>query len=356
MSKVTFNNKSNPFFRSLKEKVDLHFAEKKTDLTGNFGLYFKSILQVTSAICLYIALVFFQPATYISIILCVLLGCNLSVIGFNIMHEGGHQSFSKIKWVNRLTAYSLNVMGGSSLFWKTKHNLNHHTYTNIDGMDSDIELAPYMRLHAAQPRYWMHRFQHIYWFVLYGFSYVSWIFVDDFTKYFTGTIASGSENLKWKTREHIIFWSTKLAYTIVYIGLPAYFVGFWPALAGFGIMVFACGLSLGIVFQMAHIVEDTAFPSPHSETNKIEEEWGIHQVQTTANFATNSRVMSWLLGGLNFQVEHHLFPKISHVHYPAINKLVKETCIEFNVTYLEYPSLFKAFCSHLVHIRKLGVA
>jgi linoleoyl-CoA desaturase len=128
------------------------------------------------------------------------------------------------------------------------------------------------------------------------------------------------------------------------------------ALTGYAIVTFICGLFISIVFQLAHVVEGTLFPAPNDQTNKIEQEWAIHQVSTTANFSTKNKFLSWLLGGLNFQVEHHLFPKVSHVHYPAINKLVKETCREFNIRYLEYPSVSKAFRSHLAHIKKLGVA
>ncbi len=336
--------------------MDHYFASKNLDFTGNFSLHFKGVLQVTTAIGLYITLVFFRFDAFLSIILCSLLGINLSVIGFNIMHEGGHQSFSRYKWVNNLSAYCLNVMGGNAMFWKIKHNINHHTYTNIEGMDHDIEVEPFMRLHQSQPRYWMHRFQHIYWVILYGGTYLSWIFIDDFVKYFTGNVATGTENKKWKAKEHLIFWGTKITYLFLYIGLPIAYAGLWPALIGFGIMTFSCGLCIGIVFQMAHVVEHTAFPEPHADSNKIEQEWAIHQVQTTANFGTGSKVLSWFLGGLNFQVEHHLFPKISHVHYPAINKLVKETCEEFNVTYLEYPTLLKAFYSHLLYIKRMGIA
>jgi linoleoyl-CoA desaturase len=133
-------------------------------------------------------------------------------------------------------------------------------------------------------------------------------------------------------------------------------VGFVKALIGFLIITFICGLFISVVFQLAHIVEGTHFPQPDTESNKIEQEWAIHQVSTTANFATKSKIVSWLLGGLNFQVEHHLFPRVSHIHYPKINQFVKETCQEFNIVYLEHATVLKAFRSHLLHIKKLGRA
>jgi linoleoyl-CoA desaturase len=356
MSKVTFNNTQTSFFKTLKGKVDNYFLSNQLHTSGSRKLLIKSLIQVSTAIILYVVLVFFTPGVGISLLLCVLLGMNLAVIGFNIMHEGGHQSFSRHKWLNQTSAYFLNVLGGNSFYWKIKHNINHHTYTNIEGMDSDIDVKPFMRLHENQPRSKMHQFQHIYWVILYGISYVVWIFYHDFEKYFTGRIAANAGSYSLDAKEHIIFWMTKVFYVIVYIVLPILMLGPLYALTGYAIVTFICGLFISIVFQLAHVVEGTLFPAPNDQTNKIEQEWAIHQVSTTANFSTKNKFLSWLLGGLNFQVEHHLFPKVSHVHYPAINKLVKETCREFNIRYLEYPSVSKAFRSHLAHIKKLGVA
>lgn len=356
MSRITFNNKQSPFFKSLKEKVDVYFAENKLHTSGNGKLFFKGALHIVTLILLYVVLVFFTPGVFISVLLCCLMGFNLALIGFNIMHEGIHQSFSRHKGLNKITAYSLNFMGGNSFYWKTKHSINHHTYTNIEGMDFDIDVKPFMRLHENQPKYWIHRFQHIYWVILYGISYVAWIFYQDFEKYVTGKIAPGAEPHKLALREHIIFWATKLTYIALYLVLPIMMVGLFNALVGFAIIAFVCGLSISIVFQLAHMVQETHFPAPDLHSNKIEQEWAIHQVTTTANFATKNKVVCWLLGGLNFQVEHHLFPRISHIHYPKINQFVKETCAEFNVAYLEYPSMIKAFQSHLLHIKRLGRA
>lgn len=356
MSKITFNNKKSPFFQSLKEKVDCYFTANQLHPSGNSKLLFKSIFQIGSALVLYVLLVFFTPGLAISVLLCALLGMNLAVIGFNIMHEGGHQSFSKHKWLNSTSAYFLNVLGGNSYFWKIKHNINHHTYTNIEGMDSDIDVKPFMRLHENQPKYWFHQFQHLYFIFLYGISYIVWIFYHDFEKYFTGKIAANHESRKLDKKEHYIFWFTKVLYVAVYIVMPIIMVGFIKALIGFLIVTSVCGLFISVVFQLAHIVEGTHFPEPNPESNKIETEWAVHQVTTTANFATKNKIISWLLGGLNFQVEHHLFPKVSHIHYPAINMFVKETCREFNISYIEYSSMAKAFHSHLLHIRRLGNA
>jgi len=354
---VQFNNQKAPFFKSLKAKVDNYFLTAKVDCSGNAKLYLKGALQLGIAAALYVTLVFFTPPAWVALLLCATLGVMLSLLGFNIMHEGGHQSFSKYKWLNKASAYFLNVLGGNTYFWKIKHNLNHHTYTNIDGMDSDIDAEPFMRLHEGQPRRWFHRFQHIYWFILYGISYFVWIFYHDFQKYFTGKIAPiTAERKKMEMKEHIIFWVTKLLYIAVYIVVPILMVGFIKTLIGFAVICFACGFSISIVFQLAHVVEGTAFPKVDETTQKIEQEWAIHQINTTADFVTKNKWVCWMLGGLNFQVEHHLFPKVSHVHYPAIRKLVKETCAEFKVNYIEFPTTRQAIYSHLMHIKRLGRA
>ncbi len=341
---------TNIFFNALKEKVDQYFSNKQVERTGNRKLYIKSGVQVFSAAVLYILLVFINPGIWLATLLAILLGLNLAMLGFNIMHEGGHQSFSKHSWLNSAAGYFLNVLGGNIYFWKVKHNVNHHTFTNIEGIDSDIDVQPFMRLHPNQPKLAMHRYQHIYWFVLYGISYMAWVFYEDFLKYFRGKIAVHMKPMSLSVKEHIVFWVTKVAYVIAFLVLPIIFLGWLKALIGFLIVTFVCGLFISVVFQLAHVVESTDFP----EEKKIEKEWAVHQVSTTSNFGTTNKILFWMLGGLNFQIEHHLFPKVSHIHYPQISRLVKETCREFNIAYHEYASMTEAFLSHLLYLRKMG--
>ena len=356
MLKYTFDNTQSSFFKDLKRRVDVYFAEHKLDPAGNGKLYSKALLQIIAAAAMYVVLVFFTPPVLISVLLCIVLGINLGVIGFNVMHEGGHQSFSRHAWANRASAYTLNMLGGISYFWKIKHNVNHHTFTNVEGMDSDIDAKPFLRMHNQQARYWFHRFQHVYWIFLYGISYLAWVFYEDFQKYFSGRHSANSEPKKLALREHIIFWFTKTMYVIMYIAIPVIMVGWLPALVGLLLITFVTGLSITIVFQLAHVVEGTHFHSATDQNAQARQEWAVHQIESTANFATSSRSLHWLLGGLNFQIEHHLFPRISHVHYPQISRIVKEACRESNIRYIEYSSMFKAFASHLTHLKRLGTA
>ncbi|HTE32629.1 MAG TPA: acyl-CoA desaturase [Chryseolinea sp.] len=357
MLTYTFHNNTTPFFRILKEKVDQYFVTQHLDKAGNVKVYRKSIILLVTAASLYTLLVFFTLPIWVTLPLCMILGFTIAVIGFNVMHEGGHQSFSKHAWVNSLSAYSLNMLGGNSYFWKIKHNINHHTYTNIEGMDSDIDVKPFMRLHEGQPRHGYHRFQSLYWIILYGISYIAWVFYEDFKKYFSSRVSGNSNKKGLPLREHVIFWFSKIMYVLVYIVVPVIMVGWLSWLIGFLIITFFCGLTTSIVFQLAHVVEGTQFSSAQpadAHAQDAKQEWAVHQILSTSNFATSSKLWHWLLGGLNFQIEHHLFPRISHIHYPAISRFVKEACSENHIVYAEYKSMRAAVLSHLKYLHKLG--
>lgn len=350
---LSFNNKNKEFTIALRKRVDEYFASKGNQLTGNRKVYLKTVILVSIAVASYLILVLASPPVWAAVMLCIILGIDFAAIGFNVMHDGAHGSYSKRPWVNEMMAYSLNLMGGCAYFWKQRHNLNHHNNTNIEGHDEDIDIRPFIRTNVNQPRYWFHKYQHIYASVLYGLSYIAWIGGKDFKRYFTGRIAE-TKMKKMDPKEHVIFWVTKLVYFTIIILIPGFSVGFINTLIGYSILCIACGIVLSFVFQLAHVVEHTDFPMPVENTNKIDEDWTIHQLATTANFATENKIISWYVGGLNYQVEHHLFPRVNHIHYPAISKLVKEVCKQFNVRYIEYPTFSMAVRSHISHLKYMG--
>lgn len=350
-----FSNTTVSFHAELKRRINEYFDKAGKKPTGNISLYMKGSMLIVLFFAIYLHLVFFTPPPFWAVVECVALGGSIAGIGFNVMHDGAHGSFSKYKWVNKFAAFSLNVLGGSSFMWNVKHNIIHHAYTNVDGVDDDIDIKPFMRMTTAQKKYKLHKYQHLYFWVLYALLYVLWIFVLDYIKYFRSKI--GSMPLKkMKLYDHFIFWGFKLTNLFLYVGLPIYLVGFSAWLVGFLVVTCFAGLVLSLVFQLAHTVEHTAFPMPDEVTGKMEDEWAIHQIKTTANFATNNKLVSWLVGGLNFQIEHHLFPKISHVHYPAISKIIKQACAEFGIRYIEYPRVRYAVASHVAFLREMGRA
>lgn len=352
MSQVKFINNPRPFKQTLDARVKHYFETHHLSEKGNRQLYIKSAVLLPLAIAVYLSLIVLHPAVWISILLCVSLGFVLAFIGFNIMHDAAHGSYSSSKALNEIMSLTLNLMGGNAYIWKVKHNIVHHTYTNINGEDEDIHV-PILRLSPDQPRRWYHRYQHLYAPVLYMFTSLMWVLFNDYYKYFARKIES-TPIPRMSLSEKMIFWGSKLLNLAIFLLIPAWIFGWLPALIGLLIMHGSMGITLALVFQMAHCVEDTRFPMPQPESKKIENEWALHEVATTANFGTNSKLLYWLIGGLNFQIEHHLFPRISHVHYPAISSIVREVCQEFQVPYVAYPSFASAVRSHLRYLRRLG--
>lgn len=352
MSTPKFMQGRGDFHTVLKNRVNQYFTEHQRPMTGNFSLLFKAALFCICYLLVYVHLVFFTPSVWIAIPECVFFGLLTAAIGFNVMHDGAHGSFSKYPFLNKVAGASLNFLGGSAIMWNMKHNIIHHTYTNIDGIDDDIEARPWLRFASTQKKMKLHKFQQYYFWFLYALLHLMWIFMSDYQKYFKRKI--GPIPLRKMTMyEHISFWAAKLIYAFMLIVLPILLLGFTTWLFGFLLITMVTGFAISIVFQLAHTVEHTDFPLP-GDSGKIENEWAIHQIHTTANFATKNKTISWLLGGLNFQIEHHLFPRISHVHYPAISKIIKKTCGEYGINYIEFPKMTQAIVSHVHYLKRLG--
>ncbi len=353
MSKVTFNNKKAIFFQSLKADVDKYFAENGIRKTGNRQLHIKTIVLIVTSLALYLSLPAVVNNAPVAIAFCLMLGFTLSAIGFNVMHDACHGSYSRRKWVNELLGLTLNALGGNAFIWKQKHNIIHHTYTNVDGVDDDIAKSPVIRQCHTQKWYPVHRAQHIYLWFIYALSSFLWIFVMDISKYSTQRIYT-TQLTKMSTSEHVIFWVSKILYVVFYMAIPIYMFGLGKWAVGFACMHAAMGLSMSVVFQLAHVVEETEFEYTGGEDKQIENEWAIHQIKTTANFAPDNKIVSWLAGGLNYQIEHHLFPRISHVHYPALSKIVARKCTEYDLKYNSMPTVGAAILSHYRFMKTLG--
>ncbi len=348
-----FATQKQSFHAELKKRINDYFTERGISTTGNYKLYIKAIVLLLAFAFTYVHLVFFTPSTAWALLEAAGLGGLMAAIGFNIMHDGAHGSFSKSVFVNKCAAITLGVLGGSPFMWNVKHNIVHHAFTNIDGVDDDLDAKPFLRMASTQKRYKMHRFQHVYFWFFYCLLHFHWSFISDYKKYFRKRI--GDIPLKkMDMSDHISFWAFKIIYYALFIVVPIITIGFTKYIIGFLCFTAATGFILSIVFQLAHTVEHTHFPMPDEVTGKIEDEWAIHQLKTTANFATNNKLISWFVGGLNFQIEHHLFPKISHVHYPQISKIIKNACKEYGVEYVEYKRMSQAVISHIAYLKQMG--
>jgi linoleoyl-CoA desaturase len=352
MYSIRFGKPKDKFFSVLQQEVNDYFKKNNIKPNGNIKLYLKTIILIPSAVVIYLTLLFAGLSPVFGILLSGLLGFVLASIGFNVMHDACHGSYSTKSWVNNLLGLTLNALGGNAFIWKQKHNVQHHTYTNVDGVDDDIAKAPFMRQCTSQKRLPIHKFQHIFVFGFYALSSFLWVFAMDFVKYFTNKIVN-TELMKMSISEHAIFWVSKFLYLVFYIIVPIYFVGFTPWLVGFAAFHIMMGLTLAIVFQLAHVVEGMEFTDA-SNVSVIENDWAVHQMKTTTDFAPDNKIISWFVGGLNFQVEHHLFPRVSHVHYPAIHKILKKVAAEYDVPYHCFPTMSSAIASHVRFMKALG--
>ena len=353
MPRITFNNKNQLFFQLVKNSVDAYFKTNRLKRTGNWKLYLKAVVLIPLGVVIYSWLLTGNYSWPVGVLLSVFLGLVMVCIAFNVMHDACHGSFSDRKWVNEFMGLSMNALGSNAFIWKIKHNIIHHTYTNIDGVDDDIANGPLLRQCNTQKWMPIHRYQFIYMFLLYSVSTLAWMWGTDFYKYFSKKIHA-TVIKKIDTSQHVIFWISKVINILFYVVGPVYFLGWQAWLIGFLILHMTMGLVLSIVFQLAHVVEKTSFDSVAENNKVIASEWAIHEVKTTADFAPRNKVISWLVGGLNFQIEHHLFPHISHIHYPALSKIIRHQCELFGLPYNYYPTLRQAIYSHVRLMKQLG--
>jgi linoleoyl-CoA desaturase len=288
--------------------------------------------------------------------LAVVMGIGLAGIGFSISHDALHGAYSSRPWLNRLIGLSFDLCGANGYMWKITHNVIHHTYTNIEGLDEDLTVSPLLRLSPSAEHKPMHRYQHLYAFAAYSMSTLFWVFVKDY-KYFLQRDLGPYKNKRHPRSEIATLIVTKLLYYGWALALPLWLlpVPWWQVLIGFLVLHLTAGLILGIVFQLAHVVEGTDYPAP-DPAGVMEHAWLVHEMATTSNFGRRNRLLCWYVGGLNFQVEHHLFPRTCSVHYPAISPIVEELAREYGVPYNAQPTLRAAIASHYRMLRKLGQA
>jgi linoleoyl-CoA desaturase len=298
-------------------------------------------------------LVFVARDWWQGLIASIVLGLSAAGIGFNVQHDGGHHAYSNSSKINTLAALSLELLGGSSYLWRWKHAVLHHTYANITGHDTDIDLGALGRFTPHQQRRAHHRWQHLYLWPLYGLLAIKWQLFDDFRKVLTGRI-SGQPVARPTGRDLAIFVIGKLVFFTMAFGIPLLIHSIDAVLAGYAVAALVAGAVLSVVFQVAHCVEEARFPLPAASTGDIENAWAVHQVQTTVDFARHNRIVAWLLGGLNFQIEHHLFPRICHVNYPAIAPIVEGACRDFGIAYREHASFRAGLVSHFRWLRRMG--
>lgn len=354
-----FSNQINAeFFTTLRNRVNAHFVSNNIPKHGNHKIVIKTVVMFLLYFIPYVIIVagwITQPYLYIG--LWLIMGLGGAGIGVNVMHDANHGVWSRSKWWNKTMGKSVNLIGGNDRTWQLQHNVLHHAYTNVDGMDHDLEAPVFLRFSPHQELRWFHRFQYIYAWFFYGMQTFARAFATDFVNAVIfkrdGLIRTKKEYRK--VMRQIIF--GKIIYFTYILAIPLIFspVSWWLVLLGFSIMHYVTGFMLSVIFQTAHVMPDCEFPIATNE-GVIENNWAVHQMQTTTNFSPNSKIFSWFIGGLNFQIEHHLFANICHTHYRDISKIVADTAHEFGVQYNQQKNFVKAVWEHGKMLKLLGKA
>ncbi len=344
------------FYKVLRGRVSNYFKENDISRYANTNMVLKSVFMIALYIIPFILMLTVFESVGVVILMWVLMGFGMAGIGLSIMHDANHNAYSRNKSINTLMGKLMNIIGGSDVNWRIQHNVLHHTYTNVEGMDEDIDAGILMRFSPNQQWLKGHRFQHLYAWFLYGLMTIMWFTVKDYQQYarykkkdLVKTQGISSERLITT----IVTW--KVVYLGVLIVLPIVFtpVSWWVSILGFLLMHYVAGLVLALIFQPAHVVPSSAFPIP-DKTGNIETDWAVSQLLNTANFAPKARLFSWYVGGLNYQVEHHLFPNICHVHYRKIAHIVRDTAFEYGLPYYSYETFYEAVREHARMLHRLG--
>lgn len=355
-SKLSFAKDQGDFHKVLKKRVRQYFKTNKISRYADKKTAAKTVLMFLvyfiPLTLLYVG--YFQSFTAL-ILLYIVMGLGKAGIGLNVMHDANHGTLFKNKTLNKLCALSMNLLGGSDLAWRYQHNYLHHTYTNIAGSDHDIETTPLLRNSPKQTWKSFHRFQYIYSWILYGLATISRISAREFillsSAAETGYIKTKSELRKEYAK--LLFF--KISYVLVMLVFPYVLLDFsiGQILLAFFLMHFITSVILISIFVCAHVMPSSTFEVP-DENGKMKDNWAVHQMKTTTNFSQDNKLFTFLIGGLNHQVEHHIFPNVCHAHYPQIAPIVKKTAEEFNVPYHSQQSFFGAIGQHARVLKELS--
>lgn len=355
---IQFSKEHNSeFYKTLKSRVNAYFKENKIAKTANAAMVFKTFALLALFLVPYGFLYFQDLHTIAYVGLWFVMGLGMAGVGLSVMHDANHGAYSRKEWVNVLVSNVMILLGGSARNWRIQHNVLHHTYTNVAEHDEDIDPPVFMLRFSPHSKYYaIHRFQHLYAWFFYGMMTLFWYLTKDYQQAFRyqkkGLVEAQGVTFAQHMFRIILF---KLIYTVIFLFLPIYFGGAsWLInVLGFLLMQFICGLILAMIFQPAHVVPTSTYPIPN-DSGVVEADWAVSQLFNTANFAPKSRLFSWYVGGLNYQVEHHLFPSICHIHYKKISQIVEQTAKEYQLPYYSYKTFVEALSEHTKMLKNLG--
>jgi len=336
----------------LRAAVEAHLARTGGPVRGGWRMILKVAAMLGWLAASYLALLLLPVPGWAAALLALSVGLAIAGVGFNVMHDANHGTLSSRPAVNRAFAYAADLIGGSSWLWRHKHNVLHHTWPNVAGMDTDGDAGLLLRLTPQQPHRRFHRFQHLYAWALYGVFALKWWLYDDLRELLSGRIGGHAfarprgGALAGLLLGKALFLGWAFVLPLLLRPTP-WLLPLWLLASG------AAGVTLASVFQLAHCVAEVDHPQGR-EGEALPLAWAELQLATTSDFARGRRLLSWYVGGLNYQVEHHLFPGICHVRYPELAPIVERICLAHGVRYRAQPSLRAALSANLRWLRQLG--
>lgn len=351
---ISYAVKEDPFYSELRKRINHYFNSNHISRLATSKMYLKTTVLITLWIGLYALILSDLFAGIYLILLQVSWHFTMFLMSVGIAHDGSHNAFSAKKWVNRTMTKVFDLIGINSYMWKFNHILSHHNAPNIPIYDSAIYSFSIFRLHPKAKHYPIHRFQAYYIFLIYSLATLFKLFFLDFFSF--GRKRIGYINMKKPPYSQILWLAftkfTVITYTLV-IPLWVLSAPSIDIITGFLLGHLICGVALGIIFQVTHLFDETQWPEP-DEKGVIQNSFPNHIMQTTSDFAVNNPIATWISGGLNMHVVHHLFPGFSQVHLPAMTKILQQTAKEFNVKHKVYPNVRSAIISHIRTLHQLG--
>lgn len=346
---------SSDFQKEVRKRVRAYLKEEGKSGLADYRYYLKAILNLAMYLVPFVLFLTGYTSFLMTTVLWAITGLGMAGVGMNVMHDAIHNTVTRSEWVNRKIGAVIYVLAGNSYTWRVQHNVKHHTHTNLDGHDDDIETGSMFRFHPEQELKPKHKYQHLYAPFAYSLMTWKWLLEKDFKQVIQ---YNKSDLFKAKDQSLGMVWTKLIVgkgfhFATFYVLPLALGIPWYMVLWGNMVMHIVAGLILSFTFQLAHVVDKAEFPSEEEAKDHSLLE---HQMKTTANFSTKNKLVTWYTGGLNFQVEHHLFPTINHIHYPKIARIVRKTAEEFRLPYNEYRTTIAALKGHFAHLKHMGQA
>lgn len=339
---------ADPFYKELQQDVKYYFSRKGESVKANSAMWARVAFMLCGLVSVYLVILSGILSKPSSLLCCFLLGFFVAGTGCNVAHDALHGTLSKKKWVNQCFGFSMDLLGSNSYLWKINHN-NHHRFTNIAGLDGDIRENALIRFSPLHPDKKAYRFQLLSLFFVYGSFLLLTVYSFNFIHMFRRK-PQPNMPARHPAKEIIRLVIFKSLYVFVWIIIP---LGLMPVTAGEFILGYLCmnftaGYLLAFNFMAPHNFEETLYKGMH---NDQPESWAAHQLHTTANFRTRNKLLQFFIGGLNYQIEHHLFPQICSIHYPGISGIVKKAALRHGLPYYEKQSFWQIITSHFKRLK-----